>query len=285
MKPMAEADLAPHKDVDSSGQQDRASEILAAACKVIARTGARRLSLEEVANEAGVSKALVLYYFRSRKRLLAQAYLFADARGVRRVRAQVESLPTAAQRLEEVLRLYFTDDSDITEEWMLWSELRSGAVFEPELHAAVEQAFSEFSQWLEGVVAEALDDGSIDPATDPHTTVLELMALIDGLGGLMIAGLVTHKQAQEIVSRTLHRQLQWAVPPSSYEANGADAHAQGIFVRDLLRRLSATIQDLGELSETKAESEATKRVSQIVDRTGRAAARAIAMTAQDQSGR
>lgn len=279
---MTDVDLASQNDVDSAGQQnDRASEILAAACTVIARTGARRLSLEEVAQEAGVSKALVLYYFRSRKRLLANAYLFADARGLQRVRAQVEALPTAAQRLEEVLRLYFTDDSEIVEEWVLWSELRSGAVFEPELRVAVEQAFSEFSQWLEGIVSEALEDGSIDPATDPNTAVLELMALVDGLGGLMISGLVSHKQAQEIVSRTLHRQLHWAVPPSSYEADGADAHALGIFVRDVIRRLSATIQDVGELSGTPGESEATQQVSELVDRAGRMAARAIAMTPQE----
>jgi AcrR family transcriptional regulator len=279
---MAEVDLESQSDVDSSGQQyDRASEILAAACKVIARTGARRLSLEEVGREAGVSKALVLYYFRSRKRLLASAYLFADARGLQRVRAQVEALPTAAQRLEEVLRLYFANDSEILEEWVLWSELRSGAVFEPELRATVEQTFSEFSHWLEGIVADALEDGSIDPATDPHTAVLELMAVIDGLAGLMIAGLVSHEQAQEIVSRTLHRQLHWAVPPSTYEADGADAHALGIFVRDLLRRVSATIQDLNELSGANGESEAIQRVSQTVDEAGRTAARAIALTARD----
>ena len=49
---------------------DRVVEILDAACRVIARDGWTGLRMDAVAREAGVSKALVHYYFATRKGLL-----------------------------------------------------------------------------------------------------------------------------------------------------------------------------------------------------------------------
>lgn len=265
----------------SDQESQRTAEILAAACKVIARAGAGRLSLDEVAREAGVSKALVLYYFRSRKRLLARAYLFADARGLSRVREQVESLPTAAQRLAAILRLYFEPDPEIDEEWILWSELTAGAVFEPELRDAAQQAFAAFSTWLAGIIEEAIVEGSADPDTDSHLAALELMGLIDGLGGLVHCGLASHEQAQAIVSRALQRQLRRAGPERSDE--GAAAQELSTFTRALLGRLSDTIRDLGELAGTSGDAQAAEQTSRIAESASRLVARAILTAGQDDA--
>ncbi len=53
---------------------DRIAAILEAACRVIARDGAHGLHMQAVADEAGVSKALVHYYFATRQELLRRAF-------------------------------------------------------------------------------------------------------------------------------------------------------------------------------------------------------------------
>jgi AcrR family transcriptional regulator len=260
----------------ASGETDRSAAILAAASKVIARQGARSLSIDEVAREAGVSKSLVLYYFRSRRQLLAKAYVFADARGLQRIQAEVDRLLTAAERLKEVLSLYFEDDPDINEEWILWSELRAGAKFEPGLRATAEATFAQFSHWVEKLVSDARDEGSIDVTIDPHETALELMALIDGLGGLVTCGLISREQARTILSRTLDRQLQWVPSPAPGSSSGhEDAHALAPVVRTLLLDLSNSIQRLGDLTVSPDEETAVKQASEIAERLSRSVARAM----------
>ena len=57
---------------------DRKHTILDAACSVIAQAGAARLRVADVAREAGVSTALVHYYFPSRADVIEQAFAHAD---------------------------------------------------------------------------------------------------------------------------------------------------------------------------------------------------------------
>ena len=59
--------------------EDRQEAILHAACRVIVRDGAHDLRVEDVAREAGVSPALVYYYFDTRARLLGDAFEHADS--------------------------------------------------------------------------------------------------------------------------------------------------------------------------------------------------------------
>ena len=60
---------------------DRKTEILEATCRVIAREGADGLRMGTVAREAGVSSALLHYYFDTRADLLMQAFEHADDQG------------------------------------------------------------------------------------------------------------------------------------------------------------------------------------------------------------
>ncbi|MFH8574958.1 TetR family transcriptional regulator [Streptomyces zaomyceticus] len=66
--------------------KDRRRTILEAAARVIARRGVRGLRVEELAVEAGVSKALVYYHFEDRAGLLRSTLEFIGARAERYTR-------------------------------------------------------------------------------------------------------------------------------------------------------------------------------------------------------
>src|SRR4051794_8971642 len=72
---------------------DRKTEILEATCRVIAREGVDGLRMGTVAREAGVSSALLHYYFDSRADLLMQAFEHADIKAGQAADAALAGIP------------------------------------------------------------------------------------------------------------------------------------------------------------------------------------------------
>ena len=72
---------------------DRTADILEAACRVIAREGADGLRMGQVAREAGVSSALIHYYFATRADLLLRAFEHADEQADLTIDALIGDLP------------------------------------------------------------------------------------------------------------------------------------------------------------------------------------------------
>ena len=85
---------------------DRTADILEAACRVIAREGADGLRMGQVAREAGVSSALIHYYFATRADLLLRAFEHADEQADLTIDELIGDLPTGAAKLERVLIAY-----------------------------------------------------------------------------------------------------------------------------------------------------------------------------------
>src|SRR5581483_6711698 len=82
---------------------DRVVEILEAACRVVVREGAHGLRMAAVAAEAGVSKALVHYYFANRRELLRNAFSWADQRWESALDTELRAAATGAAKLERAL--------------------------------------------------------------------------------------------------------------------------------------------------------------------------------------
>ena len=66
----------------------RAYDLVRSAYQVITRQSGHRLSLQDVADEAGVSKGMVLYYFKSKEHLFQVTMRWALERTAARVRRQ-----------------------------------------------------------------------------------------------------------------------------------------------------------------------------------------------------
>ena len=79
---------------------DRVADILQAACRVVVRDGAHGLRMANVALEAGVSKALLHYYFSTRQELVRAAFVFSSDRWDEAVAARLARVPNGAGRVE-----------------------------------------------------------------------------------------------------------------------------------------------------------------------------------------
>jgi AcrR family transcriptional regulator len=184
---------------------DTRERILEAACRAIARDGSRRVRLQDIAAEAGVSKALLHYYSDSREQLLADAFEFGDERARQRVKQEIAGGGTGSERLRKLLHLYFTDQTEVHEDWMIWSEFSASAIFDPALSSKMRRAFADWSTWLEHIVREGVRDGSIVLDRPLREIVGDLTALVDGLGLQLVRGLMSADQAKQTLDRMMAR--------------------------------------------------------------------------------
>jgi AcrR family transcriptional regulator len=191
---------------------DRTSELLDAACRVIARAGAARLRMSDVAREADVSTALVHYYFATRPELLRAAFLFADARVDAYVDELIAGLDTAAERLERLLSVYVADSDELMREnSILWREMWSHAVFDDSLRAVVEESYADWLDQVQTAIADAVAEGSAR-TDDVDGASHRLAAIVDGLSSRIALGMLTGPRAAELVRDALAIELHLHLP-------------------------------------------------------------------------
>jgi AcrR family transcriptional regulator len=186
---------------------ERVSAILDAACRVVVREGAHGLRMASVASEAGVSKALVHYYFSTRQELLRSAFAYAERRLNDSVDAELADLRTGAEKLERALLASLDADSHFGEQRALWNEVWSSLSFDDALRPLVD---SHYRAWLDRLVAlaeEGRADGSIRVAGALGDMVWRLGALADGVDSMLYLGLLDRERARELLGSGVRREL------------------------------------------------------------------------------
>jgi AcrR family transcriptional regulator len=188
------------------GAQTTRQQILHAAFALIRREGVARLTIEAVAEEAGLSKGGVLYHFRSKEALI-QAMV---ASLVERFNADIETARREEPEDERTtpgswLRAYIRASAGPAEEDEDTAALLAAVSNDPRL---LEPLQSQYVRWQAQVEA-----GGVDPAL---ATVIRLA--LDGLWMADLFGLAPPEgELRERVFATLERMAGAgsAAPPSS----------------------------------------------------------------------
>jgi AcrR family transcriptional regulator len=143
---------------------DRKHTILDAACRVIAQAGAARLRVADVAREAGVSTALVHYYFPARADVIEKAFAHADDLADAVAEAKLRAIGTGRGRVEKLFATWAGDDPAIRANWAVWNEMWQYAAHNEGARALVETSHRRWLEQIHDLIAEGIEDGSI-PAT------------------------------------------------------------------------------------------------------------------------
>jgi AcrR family transcriptional regulator len=186
---------------------EREEAILGAACRVIAQSGAAGLRMSEVAREAGVSSALLHYYFATRRELLARAFAFADTRVDAHVLSLVGEQGSGRDRLETLLTAYLSPEPVVTEDWVVWSELWRSARFDDTLLELLHDADREWVGQVAALLRDGIADGSIEGSVEVDDTAIQLVSLVDGLGTRVLAGVIEREDALRLIERSLTTEL------------------------------------------------------------------------------
>ncbi|MFL6053785.1 MAG: TetR family transcriptional regulator C-terminal domain-containing protein [Actinoallomurus sp.] len=175
---------------------DRREDILRAAVAQIAERGVAAVRVADVAAALGVSTALVFYHFRSKDRLVAEAFAYAARRDLDRLAEVAESGGSARRRLVRALRLYHPSGS-AAPGWRLWIDGWSAALRTPELRRVCRRLDLRWRDTIAGLIAEGVAAGEFACA-DPEAAAWRITALIDGLSvqTTVHRGVLTRKQAE-----------------------------------------------------------------------------------------
>jgi len=187
-------------------REDRPPEILEATCRAIARFGLSGLYLRHVAEEAGVSRALVSYYFPTKKELLSAALGYAESRAIEEIASRTP-FGTAPERLEKMLLLEIDDSPAVRDNWIIWGELTQAAVFEPTYNELIHNWLRRWMDNVAGVIEQGQVEGSIAAAVEPRATAERLTAVVDGLGPRWLLGHTTEATAHEIIRASVAQEL------------------------------------------------------------------------------
>jgi AcrR family transcriptional regulator len=160
----------------------RRRQILDAAVQVIAEKGLCDTGIKDVADQAGTSPALVIYYFGKKDILLAEALSFADERFYAQTAGAVAEMSSARDRLVELVRCSCSvgEAEDDFDEWVLWLDLWARAPRDPDVARDRAAMDRRWRTTIGEIVRQGQATGEFDKV-DPAAFALRLGALIDGL--------------------------------------------------------------------------------------------------------
>ena len=218
------------RQADGSGTADqRREQMLRAALEVIVECGFPNTRISDVAERAGTSPALVIYYFKTKDRLLTEAIRFSEDSWYEAGMSRIAAIGTAAGRLEELVALCCqaeADDPDApSASWLLWLDLWAQAARHPEV-AGVRQEFDErWRDTIASLVTQGQEAGEFGPV-DAADFAVTMSSLLDGFA-IQIAledPTVGPERAFELSMRFAASQLGFAWVPR-HRIGGGEALA------------------------------------------------------------
>jgi AcrR family transcriptional regulator len=179
--------MSPRRQLSAT----RRRQILEAAVSVVSERGLCDTRIADVAERAGASPALVIYYFGTRDRLLAQALAFSEEQFYEEAARDLATIPSAREQLVHLVRQGCATgdygDLEWRDGWLLWLDLWARAPRDPDVARDREQLDRRWRETIAGVVRRGQERGEFGPV-DPEEFSLRLAALIDGLAIQVVLG-------------------------------------------------------------------------------------------------
>ena len=210
--------MRQHADGPGTADQRR-EQMLQAALDVMAERGYPETRIADVAERAGTSPALVIYYFKTKDQLLTEAIRYSEDNWYAAGTSRMAAIPTAAGQLEELVAMSCLPeaDADPASSWGLWLDLWAQAVRHPEV-AGVRQKFDErWRETISSLVLTGQEAGEFGPV-DPADFAIALSALLDGFAVQIALGdtVVSPQRAFELSMRFAAKELGFGWAPAGH---------------------------------------------------------------------
>jgi AcrR family transcriptional regulator len=167
----------------SPGTADqRRVQMLHAALEVISARGYADTRIADVAERAGVSPALVIYYFKTKDQLLTEAIRHYEDTWYAVGQNRLAGLPSAAARLEEFVAMSCLNEAEPepASSWQLWLDFWAQAARNSEVASVRQKSDERWRDVITALVQEGQEAGEFRPV-DPVSFAIYLSTLLDGL--------------------------------------------------------------------------------------------------------
>jgi AcrR family transcriptional regulator len=182
----------------------RREEILTATVDLLDRLGLAATRVADVAEELGVSPALVFYHFGTKDELVAEAFAHAVERDLGKLDRAVRG-DDPAEQLRRVLRLYGPTGQAIG--WRIWIDAWALAQREPQIRTVLRRLDQRWTEALLRVVEGGVAQAEFT-CPDPAASVARISALLDGLSvATLVYRSVTRAQLRSWVAAQVAAEL------------------------------------------------------------------------------
>jgi AcrR family transcriptional regulator len=203
--------------------EGRRIEMLRAAAELICERGFGDTRIADVAKRAGVSSALVIYYFGTRDRLLVDALRYSEESFYEAAEKMLAEVKSLRERLSLLIRWTCVPEGndEIPGAWGLWFDLWAQAFRHDEIKAGRAELDSRWRDMIVDAVKSA-DESEFDAKVNARMFALEFAALLDGLS-IQVAlddPEVNSDLAYDIAMRFAERELDLAPAKKRTSRNG-----------------------------------------------------------------
>jgi AcrR family transcriptional regulator len=160
----------------------RREQMLQAALEVISARGYADTRIADVAERAGVSPALVIYYFKTKDQLLTEAIRYYEDTWYAVGQGRMAGLSTAAARLEGFVAMSCLTEADPEPAGSssLWLDFWAQAARNAEVASVRQKSDERWRQVISSLVQEGQDSGEFHDL-DAARFAIYLSTLLDGL--------------------------------------------------------------------------------------------------------
>ena len=217
------ADPAPATE----NNEARRIQMLRAAAELICERGFGETRIADVAKRAGVSSALVIYYFGTRDRLLVDALRYSEESFYSAGEQMLAEMSSLRERLSLLIRWTCVPEGDdeIPGAWGLWFDLWAQAFRHDEVKAGRADLDARWRRMIIDAL-ESAEPGELRSGVDTKMFALEFAALLDGLS-IQVAledPEVDSEVAYAIAIRFAERELD--LPPAKPKRRAAGANGR-----------------------------------------------------------
>jgi TetR/AcrR family fatty acid metabolism transcriptional regulator len=161
----------------AGGQSARQEELLRVAYRLMAAKGMHRMTFQDVADAAGMSKANVVYHYKTKEDLVLTAMQWVLGRVAARVVEATASAVGREAKVRAMIDAIFLDPQRNRDFYIVYAELIA--------HSSRNGRFAALNDWFRDIVTGQYADviGSTDDGSERSVAeaALVVRALIDGL--------------------------------------------------------------------------------------------------------
>ena len=167
------------QNVMTSDRSLREMEIIRSAYRTMARRGSHRMSLQDVADDAGVSKALLFYHFGTKDALLLAAMKWAVERTAERIRVQLELGGSPRDQIAALIDAIFIEPEANREFYLFYLDLIEHAGRAPSFVGLSTMLNEIINDLYSVMIANGVREGVFE-VPDVDVAARHMRALIEG---------------------------------------------------------------------------------------------------------
>ncbi len=175
--------MSPRPDVS----EERRNQILEAAMAVFARQGFDQARMDDVAQEAGLSKGALYLYYKSKDAIIAAILQFFFSRMMSRLRDFFESQdqPSVREQLLLLNRYYIEEMNWMAKLLPLSFQFYAVVARQKTVRQFLKQYFKDYRELLAVLIQRGIDRGEFQPV-QAETAAITITALYEGLALLWL---------------------------------------------------------------------------------------------------